>query len=84
MLKLTDIATLAERTLQKNRRLDPIFIFEGTKNYETRDFHHLPEKTLLASLEALGFSYAYTDQIGDLVQIFFLCLTFDTLSQNLE
>ena len=73
MLTLTDIATLAERTLQKNGRLDPIFIFEGTKDYETREFSHLPDKALLDSLEALGASLAYTDQIGDLVQIYFLC-----------
>ncbi len=73
MLTLTDIATLAERTLRKKGRLDPIFIFEGTKDYETREFPNLPEKALLDSFEALGFSFASTDQLGDLVQIFFLC-----------
>jgi hypothetical protein len=82
MLTLADIATLAERMLRKNGYLDPIFLFEGTKDYETREFPHLPEKALLDSLEALGFSFAYTDQIGDLVQIFFFCQAW--FSKNAE
>jgi hypothetical protein len=73
MLTRTDIATLAEWTLRKYRRLDPIFIFEGTKGYETREFPHLPEQALRDSLAALGVSFACTDQIGDVVHIFFLC-----------
>ena len=55
MLTLADVTTLSERTLLKNGHLDPIFIFEGTKDYETREFPNLPEKSLLDSLEALGF-----------------------------
>ena len=73
MLTLADITILVERTLQKTGNLDPIFLFEGTKDYETREFPNLPEKALLASLDALGFSFAFTNQIGDLVQIFFFC-----------
>src|ERR687898_535847 len=75
MLTLADVTTLSEQTLRKNGHLDPIFIFEGTKDYETREFPNLPEKSLLDSLEALGFIFAYTDQLGDLAQIFFFCQT---------
>jgi hypothetical protein len=73
MLTLADIATLAERSLKKNGYVDPIFFFEGTKDIQTREFPNLPEKALLESLEALGFIFAYTDQIGELVHIFFMC-----------
>lgn len=73
MLTRTDIATLAERSLKKNGYLDPLFIFEGTKDIQIREFPNLPKKALLDSLEALGFIFAYTDQIGELVHIFFLC-----------
>jgi hypothetical protein len=73
MLTLAEISTLAERLLRKHGYLDPLFLFEGTKDYQTREFPNLPENELLASLEALGFSFAYTDQIGDLTQIFFFC-----------
>jgi hypothetical protein len=73
MLTLADITTFAERTLRKKGSLDPIFLFEGTKDYETKELPNLPKQALLDSLEALGFSFAYTDRIGDLVHIFFLC-----------
>jgi hypothetical protein len=82
MLTLAEISTLAERMLRKNGYLDPIFLFEGIKDYQTREFPNLPEKELLASLEALGFSFAFTDQIGDLVQIFFFCQAW--FSKNAE
>ena len=84
MLTLTDIATLAERTLQKNGRLDPIFIFEGTKDIQTREFPNLPEPALLDLMDALGFSFAYDDQFGDLVHLFFMCETWLNKKENVR
>jgi hypothetical protein len=73
MLTLADIATFAERSLKKTGHLDPLFLFEGTKDIDVKEFPNLPKKPLLQALEALGFFYAYTDQLGDLVHIFFFC-----------
>ncbi len=70
MKTLEDVIVYAKRLLTKHGGLDPTLLIEGTTGSDTRPLPELPEAAKLSLLEALGFTIASENHVGDLQHLF--------------
>src|SRR3954452_21053434 len=73
MSNLIEIVDFAKDLLTKYGYIYPVILIEGTKGSETRPYPSLPERDKVVILEALGFTLAFEDHIGELLQITSVC-----------
>jgi hypothetical protein len=70
MKTINDIVKLAKKSLIKDGYLDPYLLIEVTKNGVARPYLDLPAQELIKLFEAVGYTLAVEDQIGELMQVF--------------
>jgi hypothetical protein len=64
------VVRFAKQLITRDDFLDPVLLVEGTKDRVSRAYPDAPEQDKALLLEALGFTIAAEDQVGDLVQVF--------------
>ncbi len=65
-----DIVLIAKKMLTKYGRLEPKLVIEGSAGLEAVPLPDLPKPAKLSVLEALGYTLAKDDRIGNLAQLF--------------
>src|SRR5689334_10550379 len=70
MQTLKKIVQLAKHSLTRDGFLDPVLHIEGAKARVSRPYPDAPEGERRLLLEALGFTLAVEDEIGELRQVF--------------
>jgi hypothetical protein len=70
--KMHEIVQLMKRMITRDGGLEPTILIEGSKGAETRPLPDLPAQAKRALLEAVGYTLAVEDRIGDLVHLSFV------------
>src|SRR3954447_3672036 len=70
MTALSDIVKLAKKELTREGYLEPRIFLEGSKNSEIRPYPDLPEELKFELFEAVGYTIATENKLGDLLRIF--------------
>ncbi len=70
MKSLLDTVGITKNHLTKHGRIPPTIVIEGTRGEDTRLQPHVAEHLKLSILEALGYTMAKDNAVGELVQLF--------------